>query len=140
VFSQVSIPNDARWRFCIGLASVTFVGSLVWLASNLGGIADLGLFGAKPSGFAMRFASSAMHGLLGGLAVLLYMVSFVLLLRRATLFLPLYMTASGCRFFYWLSQVQIVEFPAVVGFFMLAADLAVIGNAGKWYLETRRQG
>ncbi|MBO6729421.1 MAG: hypothetical protein JJ910_06805, partial [Maricaulis sp.] len=50
MFSQVSIPNDARWRFCIGLASVTFVGSLVWLASNLGGIADLGLFGAKPSG------------------------------------------------------------------------------------------
>lgn len=138
MFSQVSIPNDARWRFCIALASVTFVGSLVWLVSNLGGFADLGLFGAKPAGFATRFASSAMHGVLGGLAALLYMVSFVLLLRRAVLFLPLYITASGCRFFYWLSQIQIVEFPAVVGFFMLAADLAVIGTASKWYLKTPR--
>lgn len=138
MLSHVRIQADLRWRLCLGFATFSFVGAFAWVILNATHALGFDLTGPMPSGYALRFASTAMHGVIGSLAAVVYVFAYALLLRRSALFLPIYATASACRFVFWLSQISDVNFPVNVGFVMLAADLAVMFTASKWYLRTLR--
>lgn len=138
MLSHVRIEAGTRWRVCLGIASFSLVGAFAWVILNATHALGIDLTGPMPSGYALRFASTAAHGILGTLAAVVYVIAYVLLFRRSALFLPVYATASACRFVFWLSQISDVNFPANIGFVMLAADLAVMLTASKWYLESRR--
>ncbi|WP_412546431.1 hypothetical protein [Maricaulis sp. MIT060901] len=138
MLSHVRIEADLRWRMCLGFATFSFAGAFAWGIPNATHALGIELTGPMPSGYALRFASTAAHGILGTLAAVVYVIAYVPLLCRSALFLPVYATASASRFVFWLSQISDVNFPVNIGFFMMAVDLAVIFTASKWYLRTLR--
>ena len=138
MLSPVRIEADLRWRVCLGFATLSFVGAFAWVILNAIHAVGIELTGPMPSGYALRFASTVAHAILGGLAAVAYVIAYALLIRRSALFLPLYAAASACRFFFWLTQISDTNFPVNIGFLMLAADLAVMFTASKWYSKTLR--